>query len=187
MFEFLAPPVIYVVLHIFGAILGAGSAYVSDSMFFLSVKDSRFTKKEIEFLRLGSKLVWVGVAILVVSGALLFFQDVEGYLASGKFLAKMTIVGIVIVNGLVFHFTHMPVIERHVGKKLSESKEFLKKAGGIVASGALSMISWTATVVLGVVPFVPWDYWTIMALYLAVVAFGIGSGLALKRRILFGG
>lgn len=187
MFDFLAPPTIYVILHVFGAILGAGSAYVSDSMFFLSVKDSKFTKKEIEFLHLGSKMVWLGVGILVLSGALLLSQDVEGYLASSKFLAKMTVVAIIVLNGLVFHFKHMPVIERHVGKKLSDSKEFGKKAGGIVASGALSMISWTATVVLGVVPSVPWSYWTIVGLYLGVVVFGIGTGLALKNRILFGG
>lgn len=185
MFDFLAPPIIYVILHIFGAILGAGSAYVSDSMFFLSVKDSKFTKKEIEFLHLGSKLVWLGIGILVISGALLFSQDVEGYMASSKFLAKMTIVGIIVLNGLAFHFKHMPVIERHVGKRLVESKEFRKKASGIVASGALSMISWTATVVLGVLPFVPWSYWMIMGLYAGIVLFGIGTGVALKDRILF--
>jgi len=185
MFDFLAPPIIYVIFHIFGAILGAGSAYVSDSMFFLSVKDSKFSKKEIEFLRLGSKLVWLGVAILVISGTLLFLQDVEGYLASSKFLAKMTIVGIIIVNGLVFHFAHMPIINGHAGKALVRSKEFRKKASGIVASGALSMISWTATVVLGVLPYVPWSYWTIMGLYIAIVIFGIGTGVVLKDRIFF--
>lgn len=186
MFDFLTPKVIYTILHIFGAILGAGSAYVSDSMFFLSVRDSKFILTELKFLKLGSRMVWVGTGLLLLSGLALFFLDPEGYLQSSKFLAKMTIVVVIVANGLVFQLIHMPLMEKHKSEKLGRSKEFRERAHWIIVSGAISMVSWTTAVVLGVLRDVPFDYWTIMGLYGAIVLGAIGVGLLLKDRIFYG-
>lgn len=186
MFDFLTPKAILTILHIFGAILGAGSAYVSDSMFFLSVRDSKFIPTELKFLNMGSKLVWVGTALLFLSGLGLFFLNPEGYMNSSKFLAKMTVVVVIIINGIIFGLIHMPLIEKHKQKKLGQSEEFRGKAPWIIVSGAISIVSWTTAVVLGVLHDVPFGYMTIMGLYALAVTLAVGTGLLLKDRILFG-
>lgn len=142
---------------------------------------------ELKFLKHGSRMVWAGLGLLVLSGLGLFSLTPDFYLGSSKFLAKMSIILIIIVNGLIFHFVHMPLMEKHKSEDLAKSKEFRRGSAAIIASGAVSVISWTATVILGVAPELPFDYWTIMALYLVAIAGGVTVGLLLKDRILFGG
>jgi hypothetical protein len=92
MFDFIELKTIYVIGHIFGAILGAGGAFTSDAMFFSTIKDGKISKDELRFMKLGSKLVWTGFIILVISGILLITTDPEKYLNSSKLLVKITIV-----------------------------------------------------------------------------------------------
>jgi len=53
---------VYTIFHIFGAIIGAGGAYVSDAMFFASIKDEVISKVELRFMKIGSTFVWVGLS-----------------------------------------------------------------------------------------------------------------------------
>src|SRR3989338_4218171 len=100
MFGFLELKTILLIVHIFGAIVGAGGAFTSDWIFLSSIKDSTINETEIRFIELGSRMVWIGLIILIISGLALFSLAPEQYLASGKFLAKMSIVGILTLNGL---------------------------------------------------------------------------------------
>ncbi len=182
--EFITIKTIYLIFHVFGAVLGAGGAFASDAMFFKTVKDGVIESTELSFMKLGSKLVWSGVFVLVVSGVLLFYTDPAYYMASSKFLVKVTIVGVLILNGIIFHFIHLPHITKHVGLRISESSTFLKKSTFLMASGALSMVSWVATLVLGMLKVVPYSYFQITGLYLFIVIFAIGASIISKNRIL---
>lgn len=166
---------IFTILHLFGVALGAGGAYMSDVMFFSSAKDDRISKTEFRFLTIGSRMVWIGLALLVLSGLGLFFLNVEGYLASSKFLAKMTIVFIVFINGLIFHFSHLDRIKRHAGAHLPSSDEFMRKRPVLLASGAVSFVSWTFALILGAMHNVPFSYFEIMTGYLVVVLIAVLS------------
>lgn len=182
--EFLALKTVYLILHVFGAILGAGGAFASDAMFFKTIKDGIVEKTELGFMKLGGKLVWTGLFILVESGILLFFTDPSAYLNSPKFLVKVTIVLIIIINGIIFHLIHLPHINKHLGIKINESTSFLKKSTLIMVSGAVSMVSWVSTVVLGMLKYVPYSYFQILGFYLLIIILAIISSVILKRRIL---
>ncbi len=182
--EFLAIKTIYLIIHVFGAILGAGGAFASDAIFFKTIKDGVIDYTEFNFMKLGSKLVWTGVFILVISGLLLFFTNPSEYANSPKFLVKVTIVFIIIANGVVFHLVHMPHINKHVGLKLNESTTFLKKSSFLMASGAVSMVSWISTVILGMLKQVPYSYLEILSIYLVLVAFAVTGALITKKWIL---
>jgi len=171
------------IFHLLGVVFGAGGALASDFIFFSSIKDKKISHTEMRFLKLGSKMIWVGLAILVISGALLFATDPDRYLHSGKFLAKMTIVAIIIANGIVFHLVHIPRLHRHAGKYLPSEAEFVRRSPSLIASGAISIISWISALVLGAIRSVPYDYWVIMAFYLGILAFGVLTGFILKKRI----
>lgn len=180
---FLDLKTIYLIGHIFGAILGAGGAFASDAIFFNSVKDGRITDDELRFMRLGSKLVWAGVALLVISGILLVFTNPTRYLSSDKFLAKLTVVALIIINGIIFHLIHIPHIRNHLGLVFRESPTFIKRAPIILASGALSMVSWITTVILGTLRNVPYSYTQIICTYLVVVIIAIIGAVAMKKII----
>ena len=181
---FLEPHMLALIAHVFGAILGGGGAYMSDLMFLMSVRDRKISETELKFLRLGSKLVWTGIIILAVSGLILFFGETERYLTSGKFLAKMSIVGIIIANGFMFHISHIPRLHRHLNAHLPSSDEFMRRAPLLLASGAVSTTSWTCVIILGMLRSVPYSYAFIMTVYALALAVAITGSLALKNRIL---
>lgn len=182
--EFIEYKTLYLIGHVFGAILGAGGAFASDAMFFSTIKDGRITPDELRFMKLGSKLVWGGLILLIISGIFLVNTDPEKYLNSAKFLAKMSIVGIILLNGVLFHLIHIPHIQGHLGIRFADSPTFMKKAPFLVASGAVSMISWLFTVILGMLKYVPFEFVQIFGVYLFVVMGAVLGAIILKKRIL---
>jgi uncharacterized membrane protein len=182
--EFLTIKTIYLIVHIFGAILGAGGAFASDAMFFKTIKDGVIENTELSFMRLGSKLVWAGVFVLVISGVLLFFTNPSYYLDSPKFLVKITIVAIIILNGIIFHLVHLPHINKHVGLKFNESPSFIKKSSFLMASGAISMVSWISVVILGMLKQVPYSYLEILSFYVMLTALAVILSILMKKKIL---
>ena len=176
------------IFHLIGIAIGAGGAYMSDFMFFSAMKDLKISHTEMRFLHLGGKVVWLGIVILVISGLTLFMMNPEQYLNSAKFLSKMTVVGIIIANGMFFHLMHIPRIRRHVGEHLPSSDEFTRKITPLFISGAVSVISWTAAIVLGAWRGIPYTYVEIIAMYVlsvlaaAIIAYLVHRGLVAKER-----
>ncbi|MBI4138082.1 MAG: hypothetical protein HY482_00610 [Candidatus Wildermuthbacteria bacterium] len=176
---------VFVIMHLIGVTLGAGGAFVSDVMFFASVKDKKISYSELRFLKLGGKVVIVGLCVLVVSGVLLFSLDPARYMESSKFLAKMTIVAVLILNGVLFHAVHMPMLNRLEANPLPTSAEFFKKSSLFVASGAISLVSWLFALSLGAISSIPYPYWMIMAVYAACAAGAVAGVIMLKKRWFF--
>lgn len=182
--NFLDISTVYLIAHVFGAILGAGGAFMSDAMFFMSVKDGKFEESEFHFMRLGGKMVWLGLGILFISGVLLVSTAPEYYLTSSKFLAKATIVGVIVLNGIVFHAIHLPNIKKHLGVRFSEAPEFLAKSSFLMMSGAVSMVSWISTIILGMLKSLPYSYVEIISFYALLLALATIGALLTKKRIL---
>ena len=182
--DFLTLKTIFTILHLFGVAIGAGGAYASDLIFISSARDEKISRTEMRFIRLGSRFVWIGLAILFISGIGIFLLDPITYLASSKFLAKMTIVLVIAGNGYLFHAVHIPRIARHTGEHFLFSGEFRDTVPILLASGAVSFISWSMALVLGALRGVPFSYLEIMLFYLAIVGIGVMGTLILSRRIL---
>lgn len=184
MFEFITLKTVYVALHIFGVAIGAGAAYMSDIIFLSSMKDRVLSSVEIRILSLLSKFVWLGLGLLVVSGVLLFLLDPVTYSASTKFLAKMSIVGVLLVNGIIFHRSHLPLIKSTENKVLTDHPGFQKGSSFLVISGAVSIVSWSFAIFFGVLRGIPYSYVTIMSVYLGVVLVAIGTALIVRKGFL---
>jgi hypothetical protein len=182
MFEFITLKMIYIALHVFGVVFGAGAAFMSDIIFLSSIKDRALSSAEIRILSILSKIVWLGLGILVLSGILLFSLDPVMYAASTKFLAKMTIVGALILNGVIFHRIHLPLIKGTENKVLTGHDQFLKGSSLLVISGAISVVSWSFAIFFGILRSIPYSYITIMLVYLGVVLCAIGAALIMKKK-----
>jgi uncharacterized membrane protein len=164
--------IFYTILHIFGAIIGAGGAYMSDVMFMLSISDNKINHTEYKFLQAGSFFVWFGIIISIISGALLFSINPTFYLQSDKFLAKMTIFIALVINGIFFHKLHMPIIHAHKDKEFNKVKKLKKERSWLLYSGVISMVSWTFAVVLGAWRNIPYVYGEIITAYVILVLLG---------------
>lgn len=182
--EWIDPKTIYTILHIFGAVLGAGGAYVSDAMFFASIKDEVISKVELRFLKIGSIFVWVGLTLAIVSGLLLFSTNPAGYLDSSKFLVKVCIVLIIFLNGMVFHLTHLPRMHRHAGHHYPSSDEFTRKSKLLLASGVISVTSWTFVLILGSLRSIPIDFTTALVGYIVFEVVAVSVAMVFSKKLL---
>ncbi len=174
----------FVIGHLFGVILGAGGAFISDGVFFSSLKDKIISKDEFRSLRTASYFIWLGIGILFISGIGLFVLNAEVLSTSEKFISKMTVVGIIILNGIIFHTIHLSFLKRHLGKVLATKKQPTNAplVPFILASGVVSMVSWVSTVILGGLRKVWFSYGEFLTLYFICIACGIYASHFLFRR-----
>lgn len=180
---------LYVIIHLFGVAIGAGAAFVGDSLFMHFIKKRRISREQLGILKHTSKMVWAGVLLLVVSGIGLFTLAPEIYAASSKFLAKMTIVALLVVNGVLFHTFHLPFIEKNVGKDLGKKSRTLFHKQPVnhflFLSGVVSIVSWVFALVLGALRSVPFSYWFILAGYFLALAVGAAGAYLMAGKLGF--
>ncbi len=175
---------LYTIIHLFGVALGAGGAFVSDGMFMYAIRDKKLSHTEIGFLKLASIFVWVGLLVLIISGYLLFSLDPEKFLASSKFLVKMTIIGVLIVNGIIFHLMHMPAFMKYANTHMHMSAGYRKASYYIYASGAISIVSWSLALVLGALRSISVGYWQAMLAYGLIIVCAVAASLYMRKRFM---
>jgi len=171
-------------LHLIGVVIGFGGALVADMLFFKFLKDYKISKMESQVLRYVSETVWVGIIVLMISGLALFAIDPVGLMNAAKFQAKIAIFLVIIINGLVLHFSIQPTLrtinfrDKHKHKK-GELSRYRKRA---FASGAISLSSWLSIFVLASLPrSQPYSFVTLIGVYLLVVVIAIISALVLEN------
>lgn len=167
------------VLHVLSVIFGMGAALMSDVLFTFYGKDKRLSSTEIKTLEILSRVVWVSLIAIVGTGLGLFLSDIPKYMHSDKFLAKMTIVVILAVNGFLLN----KYVWKHVIKKgfLTNIHEgAIRKIA--FACGAVSVLSWLFTCALGVLDSVPVAYVVIMIGYGVIIAIGILVALGVEYK-----
>lgn len=172
---------IFTLLHLLGVTLGAGGSFMSDVIFISTTKDKILDASEFNILKKGSKVTWVGLFLLIISGALLFSLDPQSYLASDKFILKMIIVGIIAINGVVFHFIHTPRLQKLVGTNLAGSVSFKKCSRSMYYSGAISVVSWVSALILGGLRMIPVSVSLGLVIYIGLIVVAI-IGAEIKRK-----
>lgn len=176
---------LFTVVHILGAVIGAGGALYSDVIFFRSLADKKIDTKELSFLKTLSTFVWLGLILLIISGVGLFMLDPVKYMASTKFISKMSIVAILFINGLLFHAFHIPFI----GRRARLREELFTNTPGLegarlVLSGIVSITSWFFALILGSLRSVPFEVMDILGVYLLSLSIGAFSSLVVMGRFL---
>ena len=149
---------LFLIIHLLGVTIGAGGAFFSDGVFFTSIKDRKISKDEFGIIKYSSQMTWVGLILLLVSGAGLFGMNAESLSNSVKFLVKMSIVGVLLLNGVIFHIVHLPFIGKHIGEFFFfyNKPSSFKDGPFLLFSGVISVTSWIFfffLVALGSIPF----------------------------------
>lgn len=173
---------IFTYTHLIGFALGFGGAIVSDAIFFNSIKDKHITKTEYRFMALGGKLVWLGLAILLLSGIGLVWIKPE-LLSSSKFLIKMFVVVVIAVNGLIFHKSHLPHIFSHLGIPFHKSTSFKQRSHLLTFSGVISVVSWLFATFLGASSSLPYTLSELLITYIGCLTLAVIIGAFVDYKI----
>jgi hypothetical protein len=117
-------------VHLIGLALGMGGATTGDLLILRGmIRGGPFPTDLLKDL---SWAIWIGVATLTASGFMLFAMKPTAYVHSSGFLAKMIVVGVLILNGLVLH-TRLPKLELSVATLML---------------GAISTVSWYSSMAI---------------------------------------
>lgn len=175
---------IYLMIHLLGVVIGLGGALFSDVLFLTSIKKRKLTTSEVRIIQLAGHFVVFGLMVLIISGVLLFSTNIEKYLYSAKFMAKMSIVFVLFLNGLVFHYFHIPKITKHVETNLMDAPSFRSSWWFLLIGGAISAPSWLLAFMLGFIKKLPYSYGEIMGVYVLILAASITGALFMGSRII---
>lgn len=174
--------------HVAGTIISVGGATMSDALFFKSIKNRKISKDEFKLLHEAGKVIWGGLTLTILAGlGLLGYQHMQGSVAlyyQAYFQMKMILIGIVIINGLVFHLKVLPLLKAHLGEDLRE-KALSQYFWLFSLTGAISIVSWWSVVVLAVLnPNLP--LLLMLNFYALLVVFGGLFGYLMMTHVIFG-
>ena len=167
------------VAHVIAVVFGMGGALVSDILFSFFSKDKNLNKTEIYTLTILRNVVHYSLILIVLSGLVIFLSDIEKYMDSAKFLAKMSIMLILVINGYILNKFIWPHLLNKNFFTLKKERNIRRLA---FACGAVSVISWVFVCILGVLKSIPVGYEIIISAYGLIVAFGIFVSLIIERK-----
>lgn len=154
--------------HMIGLAMGAGGATMSDILFLTSITDHMLDASELRLLKRASLVVIVGLLLLYATGIGFLFVREEG--VGERFWAKMTIVGILTLNGIMMHWKVFPILEEMAQLRLSLSVEKFRANGRLFAiTGAVSSVSWYGALVLGAWRTLTLPYGAIVGIYVGML------------------
>jgi uncharacterized membrane protein len=174
---------IVVILHALSATVGVGAATVTDIFFFRFLSDRKISVAEADTLNVLSKVIWVALGLLIVTGIGLFLPASENLLASSKFVTKMVGVGILLVNGIALNLIVSPRLihisfgesHRHVQGELVHLRRVA------FALGAVSISSWYMIFILGSIKSIPLPVSSLLPLYLVLVVLSVAVSQLMDR------
>jgi len=162
---------VIVIAHALAAALGVGTVLVTDVFFMKFLQDYKISHSESEILDTLSQIVWFALAMLILTGVALFLPASAELLAKTKFVAKVVIVGVIAVNGVLLNLLVAPKLV-----KISFREESVDHPGELhhlrklaFAFGGVSIISWMMTFILGSIRSIPLSVGGILGIYLGLV------------------
>lgn len=167
-----------VVIHVLSVVLGMGSALASDILFNFYSKDKKFNTTELGTMQLLSTVVWYALLGIVLSGIGIVLSDPVGYMYAVKFQTKMVIMGILLVNGFVLNYHIWPHVIRPHFLTAPQETTMRQKA---FACGAISLVSWLAVCVLGILDTVPFSFGVLFGAYVFCLCGSIIGALVVEK------
>lgn len=174
--------VFFLTAHILGTVLGLGGASIADILFFRFLKDYRISAKECDILGLLKGVILGALGLIIVSGIALYLTDMAYYNASGPFMTKMLIVGIITINGIALHTVVAPYLLRLDLKR--HHKRYRSWRRMAFTLGGVSVCSWYSVFFIAMLKSVlPQDFTFLFGGYLVVLIITLFVSQLMERRL----
>ena len=138
-------------LHLAGLVVGLGAALLMEIRLLPHLRARPLERRDLAWLETGGTCVKVGLGLLWLSGAALValgWMNNPDILLNPKLHAKLVIVVLLSVNGVVLHQLVLPYLRGRVGQTILSGASRAQLAG-LMGSAALSAVSWQAAAFLG--------------------------------------
>ncbi len=149
------PPVrvltLLVAVHLIGLCFGLGGATMLDFWILRWMRWGSLPGEIARIFLFVSKVVSVGIALLWLSGVgflLVYALESPEKLQNPKLWAKVTVVAVLTLNGLVIHALVLPGVLRDVSRPMLDGISGAR-TGVFLVSGAVSGVSWYTAFALG--------------------------------------
>ena len=134
--------------------LGVGAATLLDLIIARFVLMRGISKDHVHVIEFSSKVVTVGLGLLWISGIGFlihygFFEPAK--LQNPKIWAKIAIVAVLSINGILVHHFVLPRIRIQLGKRLLDNLSH-SHCSLLLLAGTVSAISWYVPLMLGAIP-----------------------------------
>lgn len=174
---------IIVLIHAVAMAIGLGAATLTDIFFFKFLKDFKISESETDVMHTLSQVIWFALALVVLTGLGLFIPEAGQLVETPKFLVKVIVVAVVIINGAVLNLYITPRLTQisfgeahnHKPGELHHMRKVAFMLGGI------SITSWYTAFLLGSLRKVPFSFPTILACYCLVLALAIIASQVMER------
>ena len=172
-----------VTLHFLAVAIGLGGATITDILFFKFLRNFRISKKETDIMRTLSRAIWFSLAILVLTGVALYIPQANELNHSAKFLAKMVVVAVIIINGIFLNLFVAPKLvkisfeetRKHQPEKLHRERKIA------FALGVVSIISWYSAFLLGMLRNISMSFSSLILIYVLLLLLGIFVSQYIER------
>lgn len=168
-----------ITIHLLGLVMGLGGTLIVDIMFTHFMRKYTITARESVVMHLISQMIIFGLILLVLSGFALLLPYFSFFTENPRFVMKMIVVFVVIINGAALNLYLTPKMKNI--SLLDEGKKRYEKLTRIsFALGAVSIVSWLSAFFLALLKTVfdmPFSYLLTGYLVLVVIAI-IGSQIA---------
>lgn len=168
-------------IHLLGLIMGLGGTFIIDIMFTHFLRNYHISAKESVIMHLISQMIIFGLILLILSGAALLLPAYSDFAQNPRFIMKMIVVMVVIINGAALNLYLTPKMKK-ISLKEEDRGRYEKLNKISFALGAVSIVSWLSAFFLAMLKDLfdmPLMYLLSGYLLLLILAGG-GSQLAMK-------
>jgi hypothetical protein len=139
------------IVHLLGLVMGLGGALLLDATILSRGIMRPISEYLLHQMKILSRIVSAGLAILWVSGFTLIWMNWlvnPEYIENPKLWAKIAIVCVLTLNGVLIHAKIMPYMQKRLGQRMFES-EPNKQLLLFTLVASVSAISWFTPFILG--------------------------------------
>lgn len=150
-------------IHLLGLAMGLGGTLVVDIMFTHFMRNYTISARESVIMHLISQMIIFGIFLLILSGFALYLPAAESFNENPRFIMKMIVVLVVIINGGVLNLYLTPKMKK-ISLVDDEKHRYEKLTRISFALGAISIVSWLSAFLLAMLK----DLFTMPFYYLAI-------------------
>ncbi len=175
----------FIIIHLIGMAFGVGGVTISHIYLHHVIEEPTTAQVYARMLPKFSLLIWFGVYLLGMSGVGIFLEQPEVYSSSGKFLAKMVMVAVLLASGL---YLSGPVTKKvlTLGQRdwSEQTERFSQAMKTAIPGGVISIVSWYGTLILGALGPQDWSMGQILSVYIYIIFIGVMAGFLAKDMLL---
>lgn len=167
-------------IHLLGLVMGLGGTFIVDIMFSHFMRNYNISARDSVVMHLISQMIIFGLILLVLSGIALLLPFFGAFAENPRFVMKMIVVFVVIINGAALNLYLTPKM-KNISLLKEKKKRYEKLTRISFALGAVSIVSWLSAFLLAMLESVfdmPFSY--LLTGYFVLVAIAIGGSQIAK-------